>query len=169
MLRRVCLYAAMAAMLAVAQVADTKTPAVKGERNSPPELVRIFEAVRSGTIEDVFHALDAAPEGSVNAVEVSPPPVRHGPTIQREPAHGRTPVMIAAIRGQVDILSFLVGRGGDIFAKDAAGRTALQLAADNFQKDAWKLLSQREYLLADVEAPTQNSGAPARQEVRSEL
>ena len=95
----------------------------------------LFRACREGTLEDVHTALQSAGERSgVEAVDG---------------AEKRTPLMVATIRGHYDIVEYLIERGSPLKAVDNNGRRALELAADNYHRKVWDLLSTQEFVRAD--------------------
>ena len=53
----------------------------------------------------------------------------------------RSPVAAAAIRGNVEVVEFLVSRGVDLSARDADGKTAQDLAEEAGYTDIAKILS----------------------------
>ena len=72
----------------------------------------LFDAVRTGNIEDVEKLLDLFPE-LINAVD----------------AKCYSPLIIAAYNDHESIVAFLLKRGANVNAADAAGNTALMGAA----------------------------------------
>ena len=95
----------------------------------------LFLACREGTLEDVHTALQSAGERSgVTAVD--------GVLKQ-------TPLMVATIRGHYDIVEYLIERGSPLKAVDDNGRRALELAADNYHRKVWDLLSTQEFVRDD--------------------
>src|SRR5262249_32791810 len=59
------------------------------------------------------------------------------------------PLMLAARRAPVEVISLLIDKGAKIDAKNDMGNTALMYAAESGHKEAMKILSQR---WADVNA-----------------
>ena len=53
----------------------------------------------------------------------------------------RSPVAAAAIRGNVEVVEFLVSRGVDLSARDKAGKTAQDLAEEAGYNDIAKILN----------------------------
>ncbi len=68
--------------------------------------------------------------------------VEHGANVNAQSSSsGRTPLLVAAgYPGTVDLIEFLIGRGADLHAKDAAGFTALPLAMLNADVDVLRFL-----------------------------
>ena len=58
-------------------------------------------------------------------------------------ANGQTPLMAAAIRGDVTAMTWLVGKGADVNARNGAGDTALMLAATSGEPRAVAFLLER--------------------------
>jgi uncharacterized protein len=52
-------------------------------------------------------------------------------TRQKRPADGRTPLMIAAVKGDVEVGSLLIRAGADVNVRDSEGWTPLMLAVAN--------------------------------------
>ena len=57
-------------------------------------------------------------------------------------SNGQTPLMAAAIRGDVTAMTILVGKGADVNARNGAGETALMFAATNGDPKAVEFLLQ---------------------------
>jgi ankyrin repeat protein len=56
-------------------------------------------------------------------------PLPEGANIETRNASGRTPLMLAALKGQTETVRSLLAKGADINARDAVGMTALMWAA----------------------------------------
>ena len=55
-----------------------------------------------------------------------------------------TPLMFASAKGEVEMVTFLLEKGGDAKASNASGQTALHFAAQNGHGPVVELLSRQE-------------------------
>jgi len=55
----------------------------------------------------------------------------------------QTPLHVATEKGNLVLLALLVGRGADVTARDSAGRTALNIALDNGNRDVINFLANK--------------------------
>ena len=65
-----------------------------------------------------------------------------GADVNATTTKGRTPLHIAAVAGQKEVVELLIAKGADVNAKTIAGRTPLYVAAQKGHKDVIELLKK---------------------------
>ena len=85
----------------------------------------IAQAITRGDIDELRQVLKGQPRGVVN---------------QRHRDSGSTPLSLAAMRGQLEIIKILIRRGARVNATNRDGNTALHTAAFFCREDIVKLL-----------------------------
>ena len=63
-----------------------------------------------------------------------------GAQVNAKTKDGKTPLMVAADKGNAEVAQALLAKGADATLKDAKGKTALDMAADAHQASAGELL-----------------------------
>jgi len=111
---------------------------------------RLHEAAREGRTADVEAFVTAG--DNVN---------------EKEDQHGWTPLHLAALNGNTQIVTQLIGLGAEVNARDDDGRTALHLSAMNGRYE--RLRSNQGEPQRPLLRPTQQPSAQPQQQQQAEL
>lgn len=94
--------------------------------------------------------------GSVAAILAR---LRHGDAVHARDSQGRTPLMLAALRGHVDVCKVLLAHEADALARDHQGRTALELARHGGHLGVVAMLLDYSGAVAETASPTEQQDA----------